>query len=111
ARPARPGCPLDGGTSAAALVFVRPKFAIGSVPAAHILQYACISALDCAAEDRVFLLREVLAIGRAINEHRKRPTSFGPKDIGTEQNAVTHRNGDILFRDEITSWRLRCNCA
>jgi len=70
-----------------------------------------VSALDCAAKDRVFLLREVLAIGRAINEDRKRPTSFGPEDVGTEQNSVAHGDSDILFQDEITNWRLLCNCA
>src|SRR5207247_9186653 len=110
-RPRLLGCPAHVVKSVAALVFVRPKFAVGSVPAAHIFYDDCISALDCAAKDRVLLLREVLAVGRAINKHRKRPVSFGPKDVGTEQHAVTHRNGDILFRDEITSWRLRRNCA
>src|SRR5437870_13684038 len=110
-RPRLLGCPLDGVKSVAALVLVRPKFAVGSVPAAHIFYDDRISALDCAAKDRIFLLREVLAVGGAINEHRKRPASFGPKDVGTEQNAAAHRNGDILFQDEIPGWRLRCNCA
>src|SRR5438034_3922530 len=95
-RPALLGCPLDGVISVAALVFVRPKFAIGSVPTPHILYDDCISALDCAAKDRVFLLREVLAIGRAINEDRKRPTSFGTEDVGTEQDSVAHGDGDIF---------------
>src|SRR5207247_6901523 len=64
-RPALLGCPLDGVVSVAALVFVRAKFAVGSVAAPHILYDDRVSALDCAAKDRVFLLREVLAIGRA----------------------------------------------
>src|SRR5205809_7987089 len=110
-RPALLGCPLDGVVSVAALVFVRAKFAVGSVAAPHILYDDRVSALDCAAKDRVFLLREVLAVGRAINEYRKRPASFGPKDVGTEQNSVAHGDGDILFQAEITGWRLLCNCA
>ena len=52
-----------------------------------------------------------LPLGRAINEDRKRPTSFGPEDVGTEQNSVAHGDSDILFQDEITNWRLLCNCA
>src|SRR5207249_10507171 len=60
---------------------------------------------------RRYRLREVLAVGRAINEHRKRSLPFGPKDVGTEQNSAAHRNGDILFQDEIPGWRLLCTCA
>src|SRR5438132_3211450 len=110
-RPPLLGCPLDGVISVMALVFVRPKFAAGSVPATHIFYDDRISTLDCAVKDRIFLLREVLAVGRAINEYRKRPASFGPKDVGTEQNSAAHRNGDILFQAEIPGWRLLCNCA
>src|SRR2546427_9562070 len=111
ARPPLLGCPLDGVKSVTALVFVRPKFAAGSVPATHILYDNRISTLDCAAKDRIFLLREVLAVGRAINENREWPVSFGPKDVGTEQNAVARGDCDILFQDEITGWRRLCNCA
>src|SRR5947208_14935657 len=88
ARPPLLGCPLDGVKSVAALVFVRPKFAVGSVPAAHIFYDDRIPALDCAAKDRIFLLREVLAVGRAMNEYRKPPASLWPKDVGTEPNSA-----------------------
>src|SRR5436853_7149587 len=85
ARPPLLGCPLDGVKSVTALVFVRPKFAAGSVPATHILYDNRISTLDCAAKDRIFLLREVLAVWRAIPDYRKRPASLGPRDGRTEQ--------------------------
>src|SRR5437899_9611479 len=54
ARPPLLGCPLDGVKSVTALVFVRPKFAAGSVPATHILYDNRISTLDCAVKDRHF---------------------------------------------------------
>src|SRR5205085_9406705 len=68
--PTSPSCPTRRSSD-----LVRPKVAVGRVPATHILQYDCISALDCAAKDRVFLLREVLAVGRC---DRRRGASGAP---------------------------------
>src|SRR5437588_12616778 len=108
-RPRLLGCPLDGVKSVAALVFVRPQFATGSVPATHILYDNRISTLDCAVKDRIFLLREVLAVGRAINENREWPNSFGPKDVGTEQNSAAHM-GMATFCSKLKSLGGGC-CA
>ena len=76
------------------LVLEGVPLAFAGVAAAHILHYHHEAALHCLLRK---VRRVVLVVGRALQQHGKRPIARGPVNIGIERDAVACLHRDVAL--------------
>jgi hypothetical protein len=88
------GGPLDGVISVIGLVLERVPLTLGGVAATHVLDYDDESASG-AFEAEINVI--VLVIGCALHENGKLAVGGGMVNVGAEDNAVAHFDGNVAL--------------
>ncbi len=108
--PGLDGGPLDGVVAVRALVAVGLELALGGVAAAHVLEHDRVAPRDRRSVRRVPLLGGVLAVRRPVHQDREATCGRRPPDVGSQHDAVAHRDRHIALDDALLSGR-RCRGA